>query len=218
MFAVYEYSHFGGSEILKTRFPEVEREVNAILAAVRLGKSTTRPKARSISRDAIDNRFKSAFRQAGFRPLEMHCLIPVFHPSRLKMQSERVRFFKSGVMCEVQLGSYGEMLLDLAKFDQFNAESRGEVGVEIVPAHRLKMQMSTGVAYGEQLIFDIGRLRRHFPAVPVKVILIDVEPRPETVIEVVEGEEDSLATQEEDWQKEQRTASKAKKAKRVKKK
>jgi hypothetical protein len=35
-------------------------------------------------------------------------------------------------------------------------------------------QMSTGVSYGEQLVYDIERLKRHFPAVPVKVILIDV--------------------------------------------
>jgi hypothetical protein len=45
----------------------------------------------------------------------------------------------------------------------------------IVPCHALKRQMSTGVSYGEQLVYDIERLKRHFPAVPVKVILIDVD-------------------------------------------
>lgn len=50
-----------------------------------------------------------------------------------------------------------------------------EVGVEIVPCHALHEQMSTGVSYGEQLIYDIERLKRHFPAVPVKVILIDID-------------------------------------------
>ena len=90
------------------------------------------------------------------------------------------------------------MFYDLAKFQYFFIELNCEVGVEIVPAHRLKTQMSTGVAYGEQLIFDIGRLRRHFPAVPVKVILIDVQPRPDKVIVVDEGEQESLATQSDD--------------------
>lgn len=33
--------------------------------------------------------------------------------------------------------------------------------------------MSTGVSYGEQLVYDIERLKRHFPMVPVKIILID---------------------------------------------
>ncbi|MGB9593179.1 MAG: hypothetical protein ACPL7R_03450 [Anaerolineae bacterium] len=35
--------------------------------------------------------------------------------------------------------------------------------------------MSTGVSYGEPLVYDIERLKRHFPAVPVKVMLIDVD-------------------------------------------
>lgn len=38
------------------------------------------------------------------------------------------------------------------------------------PMHK---QMSSGVSYGEQLVYDIERLKRHFPAVPVKVVLID---------------------------------------------
>lgn len=63
------------------------------------------------------------------------------------------------------------------------------MGVEIVPANSLKRQMYSGVAYGEQLIYDIERLRRHFPAVPIKVILIDVpgEELPEEV-EITEEE------------------------------
>jgi hypothetical protein len=35
--------------------------------------------------------------------------------------------------------------------------------------------MSSGVSYGEQLVYDIERLKRHFPAVPVKVILINAD-------------------------------------------
>lgn len=35
--------------------------------------------------------------------------------------------------------------------------------------------MSSGVSYGEQLVYDIERLKRHFPAVPVWVILIDAD-------------------------------------------
>ena len=60
------------------------------------------------------------------------------------------------------------MFYDLAKFQYFFNERQCEVGVEIVPTHRLKTEMSTGVAYGEMLVFDIQRLRRHFPMLPVK--------------------------------------------------
>lgn len=70
------------------------------------------------------------------------------------------------------------MFYDMAKFQYFFNEEKAEVGVEIVPCHGLGKQMSSGVAYGEQLVGDILRLRRHFPAVPVKVILIDVDSAP----------------------------------------
>lgn len=45
--------------------------------------------------------------------------------------------------------------------------------MEIVPAGALARQMSTGVSKGEMLVADLIRLRGSFPAVPVKVILID---------------------------------------------
>jgi hypothetical protein len=49
--------------------------------------------------------------------------------------------------------------------------------------------MSSGTSYGEQLLWDIGRLRSHFPAVPVKIILIDVEPPPGGRVVLVEAPE-----------------------------
>lgn len=67
-----------------------------------------------------------------------------------------------------------------------------------MPCHGLHKEMSSGVSYGEQLVGDILRLRRHFPAVPVKIILIDVEgaPLPTKRVEVEEPEEStSLASE-----------------------
>ena len=64
---------------------------------------------------------------------------------------------------------------DMAKFQYFFNENKADVRVKIVPCHSLYKEMSSGVSYGEQLVYDIERLKRHFPAVPVKVILIDVD-------------------------------------------
>ena len=81
------------------------------------------------------------------------------------------------MLVEVQFGKYAFMFYDMAKFQYFFNENKADVGVEIVPCHAMQSQMSTGVSYGEQLVYDIERLKRHFPAVPVKVILIDVDRR-----------------------------------------
>ena len=67
------------------------------------------------------------------------------------------------------------MFYDMAKFQYFFNENKAEVGVEVVPCHALQKGMSSGVSYGEQLVYDIERLKRHFPAVPVKIILIDAD-------------------------------------------
>lgn len=82
---------------------------------------------------------------------------------------------KDKVLVEVQFGKYAFMFYDMAKFQYFFNENKADVGVEIVPCHALHKEMSTGVSYGEQLVYDIERLKRHFPAVPVKVLLIDAD-------------------------------------------
>jgi hypothetical protein len=105
---VYEYSHLGGSEILQVRYPEINRDIYAVIDSVRAKKD------------------KLSFN-------------------------------------------------DMAKFQYFFNESQADVGVEIVPCHNLQSKMSSGVSYGEQLVYDIERLKRHFPAVSVKIIFIDVD-------------------------------------------
>lgn len=89
------------------------------------------------------------------------------------------------------------MFYDMAKFQYFFNDERAEVGVEIVPCKNLQREMSSGVSYGEQLIGDILRLRRHFPAVPVKVILIDVETAAPLTNEEIEVSEDEVLASEQ---------------------
>lgn len=216
MYKVFEYSHLGGAEILQVRFPQINEEIDAAIAAIadvtrtKRSEEKTRKGRLLYSPKDLNRRFRDEFRKFGFRELRDSFDIEIpGHPYKIKGNYKQVDFAKDGVLCEVQFGKYFSMFYDLAKFQYFFNEAGCEVGVEIVPTHRLKTQMSTGVAYGEQLVFDITRLRRHFPAVPVKVILIDVEPRPDQVVVVEESVESSLETQEEDWQSEVRRESSA---------
>lgn len=77
-------------------------------------------------------------------------------------------------MIEVQFGKYAFMFYDLAKFQYFYNQGMIKVGVEIVPCHFLQKQMSTGVSYGEQLVYDLERLSKNFPSVPIMIVLIDM--------------------------------------------
>lgn len=65
---------------------------------------------------------------------------------------KQIDFVKNNVWVEVQFGKYAFMFYDLAKFQYFFNENKADVGVEIVPCHKLHQEMSTGVSYGEQLV------------------------------------------------------------------
>jgi hypothetical protein len=205
MLKIFEYSHLGGAEILSVRFPEIDQQINQVIASISSpGKTKTSKEKTSAGKmlyapKVLNELFRQEFGRRGFKQLidRFDVEIPG-HPYKITGNFKQVDFAKDGVLCEVQFGKYFSMFYDLAKFQYFFNEQQCEVGVEIVPTHRLKREMSTGVSYGEMLIFDIGRLRRHFPSVPIKVILIDVEPSPARIVVVEEGKEASLASQEEE--------------------
>lgn len=179
MNVVYEYSHLGGAEILHMRYPDHDREIYSIIAEVRaernkVSKEKTMRGRMLYGPKAMNQQFKEAFRSRDYREVRDTYTISIPN-SDIAIQGafKQIDFVKGEVMVEVQFGKYAFMFYDMAKFQYFFNENKANVGVEIVPCHALKKQMSTGVSYGEQLVYDIERLKRHFPAVPVKLILID---------------------------------------------
>lgn len=178
---VYEYSHLGGAEILQVRYPECDRDIYEVIALVtatkgKISKEKTMPGRELYSPTDMNRQFHDAFTSRGYRELRdtYTITIPggeVSIPGAYK----QVDFVKNKVLVEVQFGKYAFMFYDMAKFQYFFNENKADVGIEIVPCHALHKQMSTGVSFGEQLVYDIERLKRHFPAVPVKVILVDVD-------------------------------------------
>lgn len=178
---VYEYSHLGGAEILQVRYPDCERDVCEAIAQVAAPRTkvskekTMRGRALYSPRD-MNRQFREIFTARGYRELRDTYTITIPDSDvSIRGAFKQIDFVKGKVLVEVQFGKYAFMFYDMAKFQYFFNESKADLGVEIVPCHALKKQMSTGVSYGEQLVYDIERLKRHFPAVPVKVILTDVD-------------------------------------------
>ncbi len=178
---VYEYSHLGGSEILQVTFPAINKEINDVIKSItkvtktKVSKEKTMMGVKLYSPKDLNQKFKDAFHKRGFRELKDQYVLTIPN-SKIKIPGafKQVDFVKDKVLIEVQFGKYPFMFYDLAKFQYFFNANRANVGVEIVPCHNLQKYMSTGVSYGEQLVFDIERLERHFPSVPVKIILVDI--------------------------------------------
>lgn len=181
MKVVYEYSHLGGAEILHVRYPNCEREIYEVIAEVvaertKISKEKTMRGKKLYSPRDMNRQFLEAFSARGYREIRDTYTIAIPNSNvSIPGVFKQIDFVKGEVLVEVQFGKYAFMFYDMAKFQYFFNENKADVGVEIVPCHALKKQMSTGVSYGEQLVYDIERLKRHFPAVPVKVILIDAD-------------------------------------------
>jgi hypothetical protein len=181
MKVVYEYSHLGGSEILHVRYPAIEQEIDCTILGIRaqrgkVSREKTMPGRLLFSPLEMNRQFKEAFSALGYREIrDTYTITLPDSDVAIPHAFKQIDFVKERVLVEVQFGKYAFMFYDMAKFQYFFNENKADVGVEIVPSHHLHKHMSTGVSYGEQLVYDIERLKRHFPAVPVKVILIDVE-------------------------------------------
>ncbi len=178
---VYEYSHLGGAEILKVRYPANEKEIYDVIFEIsasrtKVSREKTMKGKKLFSPKDMNKQFKEHFTQKGYKELRDTYTVTIpNYPLEIQGAFKQIDFVKEKVLVEVQFGKYAFMFYDMAKFQYFFNENKADVGVEIVPCHALHKNMSTGVSYGEQLVYDIERLKRHFPAVPVKVILIDVE-------------------------------------------
>lgn len=181
MKVIYEYSHLGGSEIMQLRYPEINKEVYDVIAQVKANRSKESKEKTKVGKMLyspvdMNRQFHAAFDQRGFAELRDTYTITIPNSTvQIPNAYKQIDFTKNKVNIEVQFGKYAFMFYDMAKFQYFFNENKAEVGIEIVPCHDLHSQMSSGVSYGEQLVYDIERLRRHFPSVPVKVILIDVD-------------------------------------------
>lgn len=174
----YEYSHLGGREIMQVRYPNLLEEIYDVIKRIKanknkVSKEKTTKDTLFYNPSDMNKQFKNEFYSLGYKELKDKYTIKIpKHTYEVKGAYKQVDFEKDKVLIEVQFGKYFAMFYDMAKFQYFFNESKAEVGIEIVPCHPLYREMSSGVSYGEQLIYDIGRLKRHFPAVPVMVILI----------------------------------------------
>ena len=179
---VYEYSHLGGKQILQVDYPEIFQDVHDSIRSIsdikknKVSKEKTSKGKMLYSPRELNKAFATQFNSRGFHEIRDKYNITIPNHDKIISNSyKQIDFVKNRVLVEVQFGKYAFMFYDMAKFQYFFNENVSDVGIEIVPCHNLQQQMSTGVSYGEQLVYDIERLKRHFPSAPVYIILVDVK-------------------------------------------
>ncbi len=84
-------------------------------------------------------------------------------------------FVKNRVGVEVQLGKYAFMVYNVcAKMTIFHNQGLIDVGIEIVPLKELALQMSSGVSYFEQIVWDLEQ--RGVADIDIPVLVLGIVP------------------------------------------
>lgn len=182
------YSFNGGRETIQSRYEGLLREVEVVIGAVRadqhktkVSKEKTMPGRMLFNPRSINRAYKKEFEQRGWSAIRVPCDYPTEHympdyqtrPDTSGAFRE-MDFVKSRLGVEVQFGKYAFMVYNVcAKMTIFNKLGHIDCGVEIVPVKSFANEMSTGVSYYEQFLWDLEARGVSDIDIPVLIIGID---------------------------------------------
>ena len=164
------YSFNDGHKAVKSRYPRLLKEVEDVIASVRAprcrtktSKEKTMPGARLYSPIALNKAFKAGFTRKGWKTVRVQCDYPTkfyepgYSPPELNKGAFReMDFVKRQLGIEVQFGKYAFMVYNVcAKMTIFRNLGHIDTGIEIVPMKDFVNDMSSGVSYFEQFVWDL---------------------------------------------------------------
>jgi len=183
------YSFNGGLEAIEidyatelTEIREVINLVNAPSHKIKQSKEKTMPGKMLYKPSSLNKAFQKAFTDQGWRTHRVRCDYPTeyytadYTPDNSPKGAFReMDFVKNNVGIEVQFGKYAFMVYNVcAKMTIFHNMGLIEVGVEIVPLKKLADEMSTGVSYFEQFVWDLEH--RGVADIDIPVLILGIAP------------------------------------------
>lgn len=181
------YSFNGGEETVTARYPielaeihNVIHSVDANLYKTKTGLEKTKRGRTLYHPKSLNRAYRQEFTQRQWQPHRVQCDYPVryYTPGYTPKTSIRgafreMDFVKHRVGVEVQFGKYAFMVYNVcAKMTIFHNEGVIDVGVEIVPLKELAQEMSSGVSYFEQFVWDLER--RGVADIDIPVLILGV--------------------------------------------
>ncbi len=164
------YSFNYGEDIVTSQYSAELEEVKQVIGAVdstrcrtKTSREKTMPGRNLYSPRALNRAFTREFGRRGWEKHKVQCdysteyYVPGFAPgSPSKGAFREMDFVKNRVGVEVQFGKYAFMVYNVcAKMTIFHKIGVIDVGIEIVPIKLFADEMSTGVSYFEQFVWDL---------------------------------------------------------------
>lgn len=133
------------------------------------------------SPSSINTAFKTDFGQANWKPVRVSCECPTTYyldgynfKAANRGAFREMDFVKEKLGIEVQFGKYAFMVYNVcAKMTIFCNLGYIDTGIEIVPVKAFADDMSTGVSYFEQFVWDLESRCVADIDVPVLILGID---------------------------------------------
>lgn len=181
------YSFNGGAEAVKKKHTKELGEVEKILASVDAKKHKIKRSEEKTMRGKILYSPRSLNKEISDRFLEMEwekkrvlCDYPTQYynegyeaPKISKGAFREMDFIKNKLGVEVQFGKYSFMVYNVcAKMTIFHNMGFIDVGIEIVPVKELAEDMSSGVSYFEQFVWDLEQ--RGVSDIDIPVLILGV--------------------------------------------
>ncbi len=187
MIIAAEYA-FNDGDTIKETHPVLLQELEDVVAAVdashcksKTSEEITMQGKMLYSPRELNKAFARGFTSKGWRKERVTCRYPTdyyrpgYEPRKLRQGAFReMDFLKQRLGIEVQFGKYAFMVYNVcAKMTIFSNLDLIDAGVEIVPVKSFADEMSTGVSYFEQFVWDLET--RGVADIVIPVLLFGVD-------------------------------------------
>ena len=190
MIIAAEYSFNDGHSIQETH-PYLLQEVKDIIAIVdalhykvKESKEITMPGKMLYSPLALNRAFAQGFGSKGWQKMRVTCHYstdyyrPGYLPKQMRPAYREIDFLKDRLGVEIQFGKYAFMVYNVcAKMTIFRNLGYIDAGIEVVPVKSFADDMSTGVSYFEQFVWDLENRGVSDIDIPVLIYGIDVDDK-----------------------------------------
>jgi hypothetical protein len=183
------YSFNNGEKVVNAKYAslckEVEsaiKKIDATVCKTKESEEKTMPGDMLYSPVDLNEAFKAQLEPLGWKSVRVKCEYPTefyvenYEPKKLRKGAFReMDFVKQKLGVEVQFGKYSFMVYNVAaKMTIFRNLGFIDTGIEIVPVKALADEMSSGVSYFEQFVWDLEKRGKADIDIPVLIYGIDV--------------------------------------------
>ena len=185
--AIYSFNR--GQEAVSQDYPDLLKEITSVVAEIDAAKcKTKKSKEKTMtgrvlySPVGLNECFKTSLYPKGWETVRVKCDYSTkfyadgYQPKSLRRGAFReMDFVKRKLGVEVQFGKYSFMVYNVAaKMTIFKNLGYIDTGVEIVPVKAMAQEMSSGVSYFEQFVWDLERRGVSNIDIPVLILGVDV--------------------------------------------